>query len=95
MLARGLEERLFNLKCGGYMILEKSVAHAFIRQALDPPSYTKKSLITIWVTTIFFVTLFESMSYRLNACSTDLSRMNLGRLASPVSRSTMETGARV
>ena len=53
--------------------LETAVARTFMPQVLDAPSYTKKSLITTRVTTIFFVTLFTSISYDLNARPTAVS----------------------
>ena len=55
--------------------LETAVARTFMPQALDALSYTKKSLITTRVTTIFFVTLFTSISYDLNARPTAVSRI--------------------
>jgi len=57
--------------------LEKSVDHTHMAQPLDPPSYTKKTLITNKVTTGFFVTLIESISCTLHARPTDLSRLNV------------------
>ena len=44
-------------------------------QPLDPPSYTKKILITNKVTTDFFVTLIGSICYTLHTRPTDLSRV--------------------
>lgn len=44
-------------------------------QALDPPGYIKKILITNKVTTDFFITLIETISYALRARPTDLSRL--------------------
>ncbi len=57
------------------MILEKSVSRTHMVQAIDLPSYTKKTLITNKVNTGFFVTLNKSISYALRTRPTDLSRM--------------------
>ncbi|GEM_PF-403685 len=57
------------------LTLEKSVGRTHMTQALDPPGYTKKILITNKVTTDFFVTPIESTSYALHVRPTDLSRL--------------------
>ena len=61
--------------CTVLLNLEKSVGRTHMTQALDPPSYIKKILITNKVTTDFFITLIESICYALHARPTDLSRM--------------------
>ncbi len=51
-------------------VLESTVERTHMTQTLDPPSVTKKILITNKVTTNFPVTPFESICYTLHARST-------------------------
>jgi hypothetical protein len=57
------------------MILDPAVERTYIAQALDPLCYSKKLLITNQVTTQFFDTQMESISYTLQVRPTAGSRM--------------------
>jgi hypothetical protein len=49
------------------MIRDPAVARTYLAQPLDPPCYSKKVLMTNQVTTHFFDTQIESISYTLQA----------------------------
>ena len=57
------------------MNLENSVDPWRIAQALVSSNYAKKSIITVKVTTVFFATLFKSISCTLHPRPTEFSRM--------------------
>jgi SAM-dependent methyltransferase len=69
---------------GGCIILDPAVERTYIAQALDPPCYSKKVLITNQVTTHFFDRQMESTAYTLQTRPTDGSRIVLGAIAGDV-----------